>query len=139
MSVAAHQYWFRSIVVALYLALAQVAEAQYDFPHDSCACHIHYEMWVTLQHKVSEVLTADFPQRLWEDGSEAHYFVVGRESECWEPSRMDNILEWTVGPGSSDCASGHLALYILCAQAFLRRGDLQGARQPFFLMVKDLT
>merc|ERR1712139_129154 len=32
---------------------------------------------------------------------------------------------------NSDCASGHLVLYILCAQAFLKQGDLYAARKYF--------
>merc|ERR1719491_602173 len=115
MAVAARRHRSPLCVVVFCLTLACTAEAQYDFPHDSCACHIHYEMWVTLQHKVSQLLTADFPRLLWEDGSTVQNFVLGRQSECWEPSRIDNILEWTVGPATSDCAPGHLTLYILCA------------------------
>ncbi|CAE8633048.1 unnamed protein product, partial [Polarella glacialis] len=117
------------VVSALGL-FAHVAQAQYDFPIDNCACHIHYEHWVQLQLQLSTIMDRDFPQRLVED--EVTVRAILRNQACVDVRKVSNVLEWTLAPAStSDCAPGHLSSYILCAQEFLSRGDLEGARLYF--------
>merc|ERR1712113_1101574 len=102
--------------------LGRFTAAQYDFPVDSCACHIHYEYWVQLQYRLTQLLTADFPSQLFQEGSLVRRYV--HEQDCRNPHNVDNILEWTIGPANSDCVPGHVSHYITCAQAYLLQGDI---------------
>merc|ERR1712107_617892 len=104
-------------------------KAQYDYPIDSCACHIHYEFWVQLQYQLSQVLNSDFSHKLFQEGSNVQELLSAQE--CRNPRRIKNLNEWTLVPTSSDCAPGHMSHYILCAQAHLMMGDVEGARLYF--------
>eukprot|EP00927_Polykrikos_kofoidii_P008731 TRINITY_DN13638_c0_g2_i1.p1 TRINITY_DN13638_c0_g2~~TRINITY_DN13638_c0_g2_i1.p1 ORF type:complete len:224 (+),score=32.34 TRINITY_DN13638_c0_g2_i1:200-871(+) len=117
------------VVAAVVASFCAGVNAQYDFPVDSCACHVHYEMWVQLQLQLSRLLTADFPDMLLELGSFAQDSVM--QQECKDPTKIKNELEWTLGPASSGCAAGHLSVYVLCAQQYLLRSNLEAARKYF--------
>jgi len=113
----------------LAVSCTSLARGQYDFPVDSCACHIHYEVWVQLQHQLSQILTPSFPDRLFEDGSAVQRYVL--RQECSNPREVKNLLEWTLAPANSDCAPGHLSQFLMCAQADLLHGDVEAARRHF--------
>mmetsp|Transcript_6714 Transcript_6714/g.17130 ORF Transcript_6714/g.17130 Transcript_6714/m.17130 type:complete len:183 (+) Transcript_6714:78-626(+) len=118
----------RPLLVAAAVAwLCQPGLGQYDFPIDSCACHIHYEAWVQLQHQLSLLLTEDFPTQLAEEGSLTRAIV--NKEECRDPYSIENELEWTLGPATGDCAPGHMSHYVLCAQQYLAAGDVPTARK----------
>eukprot|EP00747_Dinoflagellata_sp_TGD_P208860 gnl/TRDRNA2_/TRDRNA2_82305_c0_seq1.p1 gnl/TRDRNA2_/TRDRNA2_82305_c0~~gnl/TRDRNA2_/TRDRNA2_82305_c0_seq1.p1 ORF type:complete len:200 (+),score=30.42 gnl/TRDRNA2_/TRDRNA2_82305_c0_seq1:128-727(+) len=122
----------RFFVASVWLAAGTwYVSGQYDFPLDSCACHIHYEVWVQLQLRLSVVLTPEFADRLLEEGSEVQVYIGNQD--CRDPRKLGNILEWTLGPANSDCVPGHMSQFILCSQAYLMRGDLDGARRYFDL------
>jgi len=106
-----------------------LAGAQYDFPVDSCACHIHYEVWVQLQFQMSNLLTASFPDLLFQEGSPVHSYIS--RQDCSNPRGIKNVLEWTLGPANSDCAPGHMSQHVLCAQASILQGDVEAARRYF--------
>lgn len=105
-------------------------QGQYDFPIDSCACHIHYEIWVQQQYQISQTLSSpSFPEELFLQGSAVHRYIM--RQECSNPLTVSNILEWTLSPANSDCAPGHMSQFVLCAQKSLLQGNVMAARRYF--------
>mmetsp|Transcript_25452 Transcript_25452/g.59259 ORF Transcript_25452/g.59259 Transcript_25452/m.59259 type:complete len:210 (+) Transcript_25452:131-760(+) len=116
-------------VVVCFLLAIRGCMGQYDFPIDSCSCHIHYEVWQQFQLKVSRIFTSDFPEELFDEGSYA-YSIVQAES-CPSPWKIKNVLEWTLQLANTDCAVGHVVTYIICAQQALLDADVERARSNF--------
>eukprot|EP00933_Yihiella_yeosuensis_P009555 TRINITY_DN11551_c0_g1_i1.p1 TRINITY_DN11551_c0_g1~~TRINITY_DN11551_c0_g1_i1.p1 ORF type:complete len:205 (-),score=16.74 TRINITY_DN11551_c0_g1_i1:245-859(-) len=115
------------VIAMILLSLFRLPKAQYDFPVDSCACHIHYEHWVQFQFQLSAILN-ELPSLLAMKDSPAHRLLNAQE--CSNVHDLKNILAWTLAPASgSDCAPGQISIYILCSQLFLTKGDLEGARK----------
>eukprot|EP00929_Paragymnodinium_shiwhaense_P097441 TRINITY_DN59120_c1_g1_i1.p1 TRINITY_DN59120_c1_g1~~TRINITY_DN59120_c1_g1_i1.p1 ORF type:complete len:197 (+),score=12.43 TRINITY_DN59120_c1_g1_i1:157-747(+) len=125
----ATQVGSRAVWAIVATSLLTSVRGQYDFPHDSCACHIHYEHWVQQQYQLSRLFTSSFAEELFTAGSYAQVYVSSQE--CRDPHKDKNILEWTLGPATSDCTPGHLTHYILCAQFRLLKRDIPGAREYF--------
>ncbi|CAE6969546.1 unnamed protein product [Symbiodinium microadriaticum] len=107
------------------LLLANV-HAQYDFPLDSCACHIFYEHWVQMQLVISRTFTEDFADKAMDETSGIREAITF--DSCRDLQKEENSLGWTATTAAAtDCAPGQMSTFIMCSQLALLRGDLEAA------------
>ncbi|CAJ1406303.1 unnamed protein product [Effrenium voratum] len=111
--------------IALWLLLV-LANGQYDWPLDSCACHIFYEHWVRMQLVISQVFTADFADQALASAAVREALAF---DSCRDLRKVENSLAWTVSTAAqTDCAPGQMSSFIMCSQSALLKGDLESAR-----------
>eukprot|EP00435_Cladocopium_sp_Y103_P020653 s308_g5.t1 len=97
---------------------------QYDFPVDSCACHIFYEHWVQMQLVISKVLTPDFPDKILDERSGVREQLAF--DSCQDLRKVKNSLAWTVSTAAqTDCSPGQMSTFIMCSQLALLKNDFE--------------
>ncbi|CAL1146743.1 unnamed protein product [Cladocopium goreaui] len=97
---------------------------QYDFPVDSCACHIFYEHWVQMQLVISKVLTPDFPEKALDETSGVREALAF--DSCQDLRKVKNSLAWTVSTAAqTDCSPGQMSTFIMCSQLALLKNDFE--------------
>ena len=109
--------------------------------HSSCACHIHYELWVRTQFDMHQILRPDLPELFATQDEQDPNFVKVRDlirkngNECKRDTEQlmfnkDSKKRWVDSAYSSDCGPGHVSVLLSCMFKALLLPDGAEHREP---------